>query len=102
MVAKKLGPGKKSCPECGEILGARTMECPKCSHKFEAKTASKPKKGGLLDPRRQIQAVKDAGGLNEVKKAIAAVEKAEEALRALGGVAGARDAVALVEELKAL
>ena len=47
-VAKKKsgkgnGRGKKTCPQCGKVLGARTAEC-ECGHKFSTTTKKKKRK----------------------------------------------------------
>jgi hypothetical protein len=100
MAAKKeVGKGRKTCPECGEVLGARAGECKKCHHKFPVKT--KAPKGGL-DIRQQITKVKELGGTAKVQKMIEAAKAASSALDSLGGLAQAEDAIALVNELKAL
>ena len=31
------GKGKKMCPKCNAVLGARTQQC-ECGHKFKSKT----------------------------------------------------------------
>lgn len=35
-------PGKKACPECGELVGVRTGTCA-CGHEFEKKAKAAPK-----------------------------------------------------------
>lgn len=40
--SKKAGKGKKFCPSCKEIIGARSAVCKHCSHKFKNPNAPKP------------------------------------------------------------
>lgn len=35
----ELGPGKKKCPQCQEVIGIRTRECPNCKHIFYESSA---------------------------------------------------------------
>ena len=104
MAKKTAGKGKKFCPNCQEIIGARNTTCPKCKALIPASTTSKHKgkKQTANDVRASIEAIKALGGLDKVKAQIQAVEKALEALKALGGVEGAKDAVQVVEELRKL
>lgn len=43
--AASTGPGlgKKFCPECNALIGARSTKCPECGHEFQAKA----KKGAI-------------------------------------------------------
>ena len=75
---KKSGKGKKTCPSCGKLIGARTATC-KCGHKFTTK--KKKKKGSSNSTAvQQIQAASDlislAGGSGEAKAIIEALNKA--------------------------
>lgn len=38
-----LGRGKKSCPSCQAVVGARSRECKECGHSFEIKTRGSAK-----------------------------------------------------------
>ncbi len=106
MAAKAIktvgGKGKKTCPECGTIVGARAGLCPKCEYVFVPKTAKKATgtKGELS--AAQLLAVKQtldaAGGVKKFEAALATVaqlelaagslEAAKEAISLLGQVAG--------------
>ena len=41
--SKKAGKGKKLCPSCNEIVGARSAVCKHCGHEFKSPNTSKPK-----------------------------------------------------------
>ena len=104
MAKKTAGKGKKFCPHCQEIIGARNTTCPQCKKPIPASTTSKGKKGKHSDTsiRTAIATIKAMGGLNSVKSQIQATEKAIEALTALGGIEGAKEAVAIIEDLRKL
>jgi len=102
MAKAVAGKGKKACPECGEIIGARSSVCPKCSHQFTPKAKKPASVSTGFDTREAIRLIKEAGGVAKVEKLIEAVRKADEALAMFGGMESAAEAVAEVKELEEL
>ena len=108
MAKEFAGKGRKTCPNCGEIIGARSSVCPKCQHQFTPKAGRRHSARPDRDPFKVIESVKEFGGVAEVKKQLAAVAKLrkqaeaiEEKLKPLGGVAGAEQSLQLIEALEA-
>jgi hypothetical protein len=70
-----LGRGKKQCPKCSKILGARSAKC-ECGHVFIAKTPKpeKSKKGAGLTLDEAIPLVEKLGGISQAKAILARLE----------------------------
>lgn len=49
-----LGRGKKSCPSCQAVVGARSRECKECGHSFEIKTRSSTKAAAAQSAATQV------------------------------------------------
>jgi hypothetical protein len=78
-VKKTAGPGRKECPSCHEIVGARPAECPKCHHKFTAKKKAAKKAAKKESPPVDVETAAEfiaaLGGVDEARKAIGTVER---------------------------
>ena len=84
--------GKKTCPHCGESIGARCGTCPKCNKEIKPKTPKKTpaKKRG----RKPATPTTDLGSrVAEIETAITLIEK-------LGGIESAKKKIAVVSELQ--
>lgn len=72
--AATAGKGKKTCPKCNAVLGARTQQC-ECGHKFKPKTKK---------PATKRQKTKTAAGIVGQLQA-----ERERLQKQLGGIEGA-------------
>lgn len=101
--AKVAGRGKKACPACGEVLGARQAVCPKCNHVFEAKAGGSRKptssKNGMDAIKATLAFINATGGIEEAKSQIADMMVL---LAACGGSAEALAAIEQIEEIQKL
>lgn len=52
--SQALGRGKKSCPSCHAVVGARSRECKECGHSFEIKTRTSAKAGTTRSAAAQV------------------------------------------------
>ena len=91
---KTAGKGKKFCPHCNEIVGARVGTCPICEKVIPPKVGNKPKKETNQETHPDLptalQLVQNMGGVNVLRTALEAYEKAEGVFEGLGGVEGAK------------
>ena len=93
MVKKSVGKGRKTCPQCKTVVGARLQKC-SCGHEFKAKT--KTAKKGL---EGSIEAIRAMGGLKFLEKNLRAFDAVCQPILDLGGPERAK---ALLEQLEAL
>ena len=94
---KELGPGRKECPKCKAIVGARSGNC-ECGYVFV------PKSGGKLTKRADnlqacIPIIKGMGGSKGLIKALKEYEAVAGPIDRLGGV---KQAQAILDQLEAL
>jgi hypothetical protein len=87
---KKGKRGSKPCPQCGVLIGNRSLKCAECGmdNPFGNRTGSTPK-------RRTSPATTDYSG------AIAAIKKAREAVKECGGLEAVSSSLNQVKELVA-
>jgi len=57
---KSAGKGKKYCPGCDEIVGARSAVCKHCGHEFRKAAAAAPKPDPVVDPAEEEEAIVDS------------------------------------------
>jgi hypothetical protein len=100
---KTGGQGKKTCPGCGAVVGARLGVCD-CGHQFQ--TATKKKKVAERDPDMSVVwlvqfsiVAKEFGGLAKVQ---ADVERLKPLIDHCGGIDNLFKAVEQLELLKKL
>lgn len=73
----KAGKGKKPCPQCGEVLGARAAKC-KCGYEFpkkQAKTSTNGKPSAKERLKDAIELVKVCGSVEEAEKMLEVLTK---------------------------
>jgi len=95
--------GRKVCPKCNEVNGARSVVCKKCGEAFPVKPKADTKQktvGIALDG--QLDAIKSLGGLDALRQHIANLDAAQKALEPFGGPDRAYEVLRLVEKVAEL
>ena len=98
---KKPGPGKKECPSCGAVLGARKMEC-ECGHTFTPKQRKTKVTtvdfGAAMAMLKELAGfIEDSGGYDE---ALAWIDKTEQLVAQTGGFDALREGLDAARGLK--
>jgi hypothetical protein len=100
MTAKKkvAGQGRKQCPKCDAIIGARAMVC-ECGHKFTPKAKPLSSSSSL---EKSVEIVRVIGGVKALKAALEAYAKTAKPIDQLGGYEKAKEVLGQLEAIKAL